>query len=796
MNAIEPISMKTFGKLSHYEAQTIRLLEFDKVLSLVKGFCISDLGRDLLERNCLSNEERAIHRNYTRLAEYEFLRKLDSIFTIHSILDCAEIIRKIDIENYFIELSDLHLLRNMCTNVREIKEYFSQTTQREELRHLIEFVQIVFYNNTMEREISKILDEDGQMRADASPELKRITERKKSIQSTIDKSFHAAFQRAKSSGYLHEIGESIRQGRRVLAVLAESKRSVKGIIIDESETGRISFIEPSETIFLSNEAFEIEREEHREIRRILIATTKVLSQYKTLFQVYQEFMAEWDMIQAKNQFSHLIEGSIPRISNKLKLNKAFHPLLKIKNDTERKAVVPFDLSLRDYRMLMISGPNAGGKSITLKTIGLIAYMVKSSIPIPAEGDSEFPIFEQVIGDIGDLQSLEDELSTYSSKLTLWKHIMKVVTPQSLILFDELGGGTDPSFGASMAQAVLENCLDRKSTIVATTHYSDLKKLADERTDILNGSMLFDEVKLEPIFKLVLDKPGSSYTFHIAKKIGIPDQVIQRAESLSHTDQVNYEKQLLRLEKKEKELHFRLKELEQKERELKKQMKDWNRLHLDLDVTRKKIKYEKMLHNQEADQVKSKELHEFKTNLKQKKLEELAEEQRIINEKILREKEESNKLFREIHRIKPNHEFKEGDTVQYIQTNTKGVIDKIQKNKAVVIFDNIKSTLSLKDLIPVEKEEKKKLATKRILASDSIHLRELDLRGKFVYEALPELEDFINKSLMSNFHEVKIIHGKGKLKSEILKVLQKHRSVSKVSHALPEHGGDGVTNVFF
>ena len=780
----------------HYSAQTLLLLEFNKILEFVKSYCISDLAKEELEQSASLNDEQIIRKNYNRLAEFEILRNQETAFQIHTILDCEEMISRIDIENYFIDLEDLHSLRKMCVNVREIKDYFINAVLRDELKHLIEFSQTVFYNNAIEREINKILDDDAKMRPDASQELKRISERKKSIQAIIDKSFNTAYQRAKASGHLHEIGESIRQGRRVLAVLAESKRAIKGIIVDESETGKIVFIEPSETIFLNNEAFEIEREEHREIRRILIQTTKVLSPHKSLFKLYQDFMREWDLMQAKNRFSNLIGGSIPVISKQLKLRRAFHPLLKIKNQIEKKPTIPFDLSMESYRMFMISGPNAGGKSITLKTIGLIGCMMKASIPIPAEGESECPIFDHIIGDIGDLQSLDDELSTYSSKLKLWEYIMKNATIRSLILFDELGGGTDPSFGASMARAVLENILEKKSMIIATTHYSDLKKMADDRNDMLNGSMLFDEVKLEPIYKLVLDKPGSSYTFHIARKIGIPHAIIQRAENLSQTEQVNYEKQLLRLEKKEKELHFRMKELEQKDRELKKQMKDWNRLHLDLDVTRKKIKYEKMLHNQEADQLRSKELNEFKADLKQKKLEELAEEQRKIDEKIKRENEESKKLYREIHQIKSDYEFKPGDSVQYIQTQSRGIIEKILKNKAVVIFDNIKSTLSTKDLIPIEKEEKKKMVTKRILASDKVILRELDLRGKFVYEALPELEDFINKALMNNFHEVKIIHGKGKLKNEITKALQSYRSISKTTHGLPEHGGDGVTNVFF
>ncbi len=780
----------------NYIEQTKQLLEFDKVIELIKSMCYSDVACEKLDNSLPLSNRRTIEVNFKRLAEFNSLQKQDQNLSIHTILNCHLFLAKIHIENFFIELEDLHALRNMSNNVREIKEFFKKTSNPEEFANLIDFSNSIFYDNAIERAINKVVTEHGELKTDASPELKRIRMQKATMNATINNAFSGVLSQSKSNGYLNEIGESIRNGRRVLAVNAENKRSIKGIIHDESETGKIVYIEPSETIFLNNEAFEIERQEWREIRRILIETTKFLSQYKSLIHSYQEFMVEWDIIQAKNKFSNLIGGSIPEISNKIVLRNAFHPLLKIKNLKDKKAIVPFHLDLGNQKMLMISGPNAGGKSITMKTIGLIAMMVRASIPIAAEGQSIFPLFHTVLGDIGDLQSLQDELSTYSSKLKLWKEMMSLCDKDTLLLFDELGNGTDPSFGAAMAQSVIESCLQKSPTIIATTHYSDLKKLADERLDILNGSMLFDEVKLEPIYKLILDKPGSSYTFHIARKSGLNHDTIKRAEKLSDTEQFRYDKQLLKLERKEKELHLRHKELEASERELKKQMKDWNRLHLDLDLTRKKVKYEKLLHTQEVEIEKVRELKDYKNKLKEIDKEKLEAEQKVLAEKIEKSKEESKVLYKAIHKVNADYHFKEGDTVQYIQTNTKGIIDKIQKNKAIVIFDHIKSTLALADLIPVSEVEKKRVITKKMFTSESIPQRELDLRGKFVYEAIPELEDFINKALMNNFYEIKIIHGKGKLKTEIQKSLKGFKSISKIAHAQPEHGGDGVSYVYF
>lgn len=780
----------------NYSRESIALIEFDKILAIISEFCISDLGRARLLSDCYSQDSSFIEKNYQRLSEFRRIYDSEPNFPIHSVYDFSEMIPKLNIENYFMDIEAIHQLRMMSSNVREIRDYFHNITSKDDYTYLIDYTRTVFYDNALEREISKILTEDMLIRDDASPSLRVIRQRKSTLDASIQKTFVGTLQRYRNLGYLYEVGESIRQGRRVLSVLAEHKRAVKGIILDQSESGKVSYIEPSETIYLNNEAFEIEREEMNEIRKILIQLTHFISKYPKLIMHYQDFMTSWDVIRSKTKFSVLINGSIPKISKHIALNNAYHPLLKIKNIGLNRPTIPFHLDMEAYKMLMISGPNAGGKSITLKTIGLIAVMIQSSIPIPAEAGSAFPLFHTILADIGDLQSFEDELSTYSSKLKLWKEMIRSSDERTLLLLDELGDGTDPSFGAGMAQAVVESCLSRKSTLVATTHYSDLKQMAANREDILSGSMLFDEVKLEPIYKLTLGKPGSSYTFHIARKSGLSHQVIERAEKISNKEQVQFDKQLLRLEKKEKELHLRMQELDRKDRELKKQIKDWNRLHLDLDVTRKKIKYEKMLHNQEADILKAKEIREYKDALRLKQLEDLAEEQRIIDEKIKQEQEASKKLYREIHHIHTDHHFKVGDTVQYIETQTRGIIEKIQKNKAIVIFDNIKSTLSLTDLIPIAAEEKKKQTAQKLISLGQVQLRELDVRGKYVYEALPELEDFINKALLHNFHEIKIIHGKGKLKSEIHKSLQTYRAISKISHGLPEHGGDGVTYVYF
>jgi DNA mismatch repair protein MutS2 len=781
----------------NYFHQTRIQLESSRIIELIQEVCSADISRSQILDSSDIPDEQTISKTYKRLSEFSILNSLEAEFPIYGVMDCTEICDRIHVENYAIQPLLFNQIRRMCANVGDIKKFFKSESRLDALKELNALSMTVFYDQKIELEIGKIIDEKGEVRSDASPALRKIREQKRTIDATIQKAFLGSLSAAKQEGFLHEIAESVRNGRRVLAVLAESKRSVKGIIHDESESGKIIYIEPNATIYLNNEATELEGEERREIQKILIELTSKLRPYSANLLAYQNFLVTWDILMAKYRFMIKIGGSIPKISKKIVLRKAFHPILKLNHLLNKKEVVPFDLNLQNKRMLMISGPNAGGKSITLKTIGITAWMVQQAIPIPAEGDSEFPIFNQILGDIGDLQSVDDELSTYSSKLKLWKFIQANSKSNALLLFDELGNGTDPSFGAGMARALIEFCLTQAPYIIATTHYQDLKKMGDEHEDILNGSMLFDEAKLEPLFKLVLDKPGSSYTFHIAQKIGLPKSIIDRAKELSHSEQVNYEKQLLKLELKEKELYQRSNAMEQTERDLKKQMKDWNRLHLDLDLSRKKAKYEKLLHHQEVEQQKSSEIKAFKANLKQIEKDRIAEEEKIIAENLKKAEDESKNLYRQIHKVAADHSFKVGDTVQYIQTQSRGVIEKIEKTKAIVIFENMKSSLSLQDLIPISTpDEQKKYRTTKILSRSVDRSRELDLRGKFIYEAIPELEDFINQALINNFHEVKIIHGVGKLRQEILKTLKSIRAISKVNTGTAETGGEGASAVVF
>lgn len=778
------------------QTQTDLSLNFEEIVVTVQSFCLAENSKAKIASECSTIDHSTIQLKYKQISELaELMRSLDPL-PLYGVYDISDFLSKVHIENYHADVPIYLQIMKISENIKDIKDYFSQPQIQGRFLHLEILAKSVFYDQFITREISKIVDEKGAIRPSASPAYKTILEQKRTIHSDILKIFGSALQKAKNESWLHEIEQSMRHGRLVLAIKSEHKRAIKGVFHDESENGRIVYMEPNEMVHIQNEALEIEKQEEREIRKILIELTNKIRPYAALLISYQDHLMSWDCIYAKVKFMHLIQGSIPIIANTINVKKSRHPLLLIKNNKEKKTTIPFDLNILDKKLFMLSGPNAGGKSITLKALGLIARMVQSAMPIPAEADSEFPLYHQIIAEIGDMQSVDNELSTYSSKLVLWKSMVKISDQKTLLLLDELGDGTDPSFGAGMAQSFVESCLKNQATIIATTHYSDLKKMSESRPDALSGSMLFDESKLEPTFQLIVDKPGSSYTFHIAQKVGLPDHIIQRAKQLSEKEQVKYEAELIKLEKKERELRQRSSELERMERELKKQMKEWNKLHLDLDLSRKKVRYEKMVHSQEIESLKASEIRAFREELKNKERDKLLEEQRAIEKEKTKQIEESNKLYKAINLVPEDYPFREGEHVRYIATHAIGIIEKIKNGKATVLFDHIKSTISLKDLIPVETQVESKRKSTKLVVIDKTILRELDLRGKFVHEAIQEIDEYINKSILANYDEVKIVHGVGKLKTEVLKVLKTYRVIRNIQSGIADQGGAGVSIIKF
>jgi DNA mismatch repair protein MutS2 len=402
--------------------------------------------------------------------------------------------------------------------------------------------------------------------------------------------FDKIVSRLNKQGYLAEIEESFMNGRRVVAVFAEQKRTVKGILHGESDSRRTTFIEPEETIELNNQLYELENSERREVQRILKELTKQLSVYASLLDSYHSIAGEFDFIYAKAQFAISINADYPVVSDKtlVKLVTAFHPLLLLYNQKSGKKTIPVDISLDESkRILVISGPNAGGKTATLKTAGLLQMMVQSGLLVPVHPSSEFGIFKQLMIHIGDTQSLEFELSTYSSHLLSMKHFMESANGKTLFFIDELGSGSDPNLGGAFAEVIMEELARKHALGIVTTHYLNLKVMAGKTAGIINGAMAFDENNLLPLYKLIIGKPGSSYTFSIAERIGLDKRLINRARSLVDEDHFKLDKLLNRTEQ---DLH----EMEQKQKELQRLLKENEKLKKEMELVLDREKHQQQV----------------------------------------------------------------------------------------------------------------------------------------------------------------------------------------------------------
>ena len=427
----------------------------------------------------------------------------------------------------------------------------------------------VFNANLPLELLDEVLDEVGVVKDNASEELQKIRMSLFRRRNELRRVFERVIAKLNKAGYSTDIEESFSNGRRVVAVFAEHKRQVKGILHGESDTRKTAFIEPEETVELNNEIYSLENEERKEVLRILRQLTSNLSVYAELLKTYHIVVGEYDFARAKAKFAIDINGEFPLVLDKahIELKNAFHPLLYLYNKRSGKTTIPVSITLDDKsRILVISGPNAGGKTVTLKTIGLLQIMVQSGLLVPVHPSSQMGIFKQLMIHIGDTQSLEFELSTYSSHLKNMKHFMEVANGKTLFFIDELGSGSDPNLGGAFAEVIMEELAHKRSVGIVTTHYLNLKVMANKVPGIINGAMAFDEQNLLPMYKLIIGKPGSSYTFSIAERIGLPQHLINKARKLVDEDHFTLDKLLNRTEQD-------LRDLEKKEVDLLKLVKE-------------------------------------------------------------------------------------------------------------------------------------------------------------------------------------------------------------------------------
>lgn len=571
------------------------------------------------------------------------------------------------------------------------------------------------YEPSVIRLIEEILDETGLVRTTASPALASIRRSLSRSRTEADRIYQQVINRFRKQGWLTESEESSRAGRRVIAIQAEQKRTVKGFIHDTSATGKTAFLEPEEAMGINQTIYHLEQEERLEIQRILRELSNTLRPFVPLMLKYRQQLGIFDINLAKAQLAKSIDGRFPKLLNEsaFDLRQARHPLLVLHNQKLKQPTIPFDLKLdREQRILVISGPNAGGKTVCMKTSGLLQMMIQSGLPVSASEDSVFGIFGNLMVDIGDSQSIEYELSTYSSRLKHMKVFLEQVDEKSLFLIDEFGTGTDPNLGGALAEAILEELNEKKSCGIITTHYLNLKVLADKTPGIFNGSMEFDLKRLKPLFRLVTGKPGSSYTFLVAERSGLPRHVIKKARRMVPRKNLMLEKLLTEVQHEKELLQQKLSQVRENDHQLKEQIR---RYEVFQRTTQEKIIQLEQKVKKSDERLKRETEERFRNFLKEWKK---AKDKKEVFDKyyklfVQKKKTESpaaieKKRQEKLARIKAI--LKPGMLVRLVNGSTTGVVDKIDNEKAFVIFGQFKTECELTGLEIVEHTEKKKIKT--------------------------------------------------------------------------------------
>ena len=687
-------------------------LEFDKIKSLLAEHCRSEYAIEKANQLRIHTQIEFIGTELRQSYEYKQLLQNGIYFPNDPVFNLSKELKLLSIPGAVLGGDELIEIRKLAELMKNIFRWFD-AERRGAYNSLAKIIDGTYYEKVIAEMIDDVLDESGQVKDNASQDLQNIRMNLYRKRNELRRMFDKIISRLNKQGYLADIEESFLNGRRVVAVYAEQKRTVKGILHGESESRRTSFIEPEETIELNNDIYSLESDEKREVYRLLLELTSKLSVYSSLLLTYHSISGEYDFIRAKAKMALDINGEFPIVEDKavVHLEKAFHPLLYLYNKRSQKQTIPVSLSLDEKnRILVISGPNAGGKTVTLKTAGLLQMMVQSGLLVPVHPSSKFGVFKQLLIHIGDTQSLEFELSTYSSHLKNMKHFMEVANGKTLFFIDELGSGSDPNLGGAFAEVILEELVKKHSYGIVTTHYLNLKVMASKMPGILNGAMAFDEKNLMPLYKLNIGKPGSSYTFAIAERIGLDKDLIDRARKMVDEEHFRLDKLLNRteqdlhnLEKKEKELH----QLMQENEKLKKEMKH------TMDREKHDQQVELLKHQNKVSEEKLVYLKEMERKLKQMVIDWRKEEDKskvIKNISALlfnkHEKKAAGKMQKQVESkfIELTGEIKVGEKVKMKKNHQVGEVIELRGKKAVVKIGLLPMHVDIKDLILVKPKQ--------------------------------------------------------------------------------------------
>jgi len=697
-----------------YPAQAADSLEFNKVCQLLRQKCRTDAARLYTEQMRFHTHIDYVRKELEQTLEFKSVLSSGDHFPNDFTRNVEKELKLISLPGAVLNGEQLLAISQLALNTKDILAWFKKNN---ELFHRLRAIaENINYEKSITGIIHTVIDERGIVRDNASKELMQIRAELDTTRQQLRKVFEGILRRLNKQGYLADISEGFLNGRRVVAIFAEHKRIVKGILHGESDSQRTVFIEPEETIELNNDVFSLERAEAREIQRIFAETTSAISKYHPQLNSYYILCGQYDYIRAKALFAIDINGHMPLLNPQPGINliKACHPLLYIHNKELNKPTIPLDISLdKKNRILIISGPNAGGKTVSMKTVGLLQLMLQSGLLIPADPNSEIGIFRQIMIHIGDTQSIEHELSTYSAHLRDMKYFMDFANGKTLFFIDELGSGSDPDLGGAFAEAIVEELAHKHAIGIITTHYLNLKIMAGKVQGIINGAMAFDEEKLEPLYKLTIGKPGSSYTFAIAQRNGLSPKVISRAKELTQREHFKLDKILHQTEQQSARLSG-------KEKELDKLINENTKLKMEFEELTDKekkdqhyqtLKLQNKIKKEELDYLRDME-RKFKQIINDWK--KTDNKQEVIDgaEKVLFKKKQIQANTTAAIKADKNYNTiggapKIGDLVRNVTNHQVGTIKEVRDKRAIVQIGNLPFNINLDEWVVVSKKEKRK-----------------------------------------------------------------------------------------
>ena len=789
-----------------YPSDIFEKLEFDKILERLSTYCMGRPAYDMIMSMKVFNHKIRIERMLDEVVE--FLKVLDlqlnfPIVHYESIVDELRLLRTID---YVLEIDSYVKLFIHIQSIYQIVAFFNDKDNKEHFPLLFEIASQISIDEDLIKRFDKIFTDDGKIKPSASPQLKKIFSSIVSKERELEQVFKSVISKYKKDGMLSDSIESFKNSRRVLSVNAENKRKVKGIIHDESGTGKTIFIEPAEVMDINNDLFELEVQKKQEVYRLLKELSNYLRPHLDDFLLWQRIIVRYDLIRAKALFARTYEGVRPNLSEKPSfiLKSAYHPLLYMMNSEQQKKTIPFDLHLDELkRILVISGPNAGGKSVTLKALGLNQLMLQSGMLVPVDDDSTFYIYSKIMIDIGDQQSLEGDLSTYSSRLIHMKTFIEKSDKKSLVLMDEFGSGSDPKMGGAIAEGVLDKLVKKKSFALITTHYSNIKNYAYKSKNILNGAMLFDKEALQPTYILKTGQPGSSFAFEIANKIGLCKEILNYAKTKAGKDSETVDRLLIDLQDEKKQLDEELLKTYDEQHRLNKLIRNYEQMKDELDIRRKRLKLEAREKTYLNISDAEKEMHKLLKEMKQdKNLEKAKDAIKQVKATKVSTRDEISGLSNEVFK-KEVEKVKELAVGQYVKLRSGGEPGKVisfdekrvKLEMGLLQFEVPRSELIMSNM-PIE--TKSKSITMDTVYNPAALESKLDIRGYTKQDAIDAIQEFLDNSLLTSASQLKILHGKGSgiLRKVLWSKAKEYKDIKKIWHPKDDFGGAGVTFISF